>query len=420
MKQYKEYKESGAEWIGEIPTEWSITKLKYLAKIKNGRDQKEVLSDNGIFPILGTGGEFGRASSYLHDKPSVLLGRKGTVDKPQFIEEPFWTVDTLFYTEIFDNTIPKYLFYLTTLIPFGKLQESSAIPSMTQDKLHNVVLCRPTIKEQKIILDFISYHTTLIDTLITKKEQLIEKLKEQRQAIINEAVTKGLNPNVKMKDSGIAWLGEIPFENRLVPIRYLCEKVGSGVTPKGGGEVYTEDGIIFIRSQNVYNEGLQLNDVVRITRETHDKMLNSKVIYQDVLLNITGASIGRVCLVDMKGEMNVNQHVCILRTNEKIIPKFLELILQSEIGQIQIKLGTTGGNREGLTFEAIKRFVLPIPTLETQTEIINKVTTVIERFVSLETVISKQITKLTSYRQSLISEAVTGKIDVQGCKLTNP
>ena len=94
MKKYPAYKDSGVEWLGEIPEHWVFKKLKRFAKICNGQDQRNVLTENGKYPILGTGGVFGRASSFLHAKPSVLLGRKGTIDNPFYIDEPFWTVDT--------------------------------------------------------------------------------------------------------------------------------------------------------------------------------------------------------------------------------------------------------------------------------------------------------------------------------------
>ena len=175
--------------MGDIPEHWVISKFKYFATIRNGKDQKGVLVENGKYPILGTGGEFGRASEFLYDKPSVLLGRKGTIDKPQFIEEPFWTVDTLFYTEIHEDVSPKYLFYLSTLIPFNLLQESSAVPSMTQDKLHNVFLTKPIKEEQNKIVKHIENEMNKMDLLISKAKESIQKLKEYRQSLISEAVT---------------------------------------------------------------------------------------------------------------------------------------------------------------------------------------------------------------------------------------
>lgn len=182
-------KNSGVEWLGGIPEGWSVKKIKHLAKIKNGKDQKEVLIEEGGYPVLGTGGEFGRASSFLYDKPSVLLGRKGTIDKPFYIEEPFWTVDTLFYTEIYENTIPKFFFYLCTTIKFDYYQESSAVPSMTQDNLNNISVCYPLKEEQISIVNYIENNTSKIDLLSEKIKTQIQNLQTYRQSLISEAVT---------------------------------------------------------------------------------------------------------------------------------------------------------------------------------------------------------------------------------------
>jgi len=271
----------------------------------------------------------------------------------------------------------------------------------------------PSLVEQDKISKFLNYQINIIDELISRKGKLIEKLKEKRLAIINEAATKGLNPNAKMKDSGIEWLGEIPESWKVASLRHLTNKIGSGVTPKGGAEVYTEEGVAFIRSQNVHFNGLRLDDVVKIDVDTHNKMSGSKVAQHDVLLNITGASIGRCCVVELDEEMNVNQHVCIIRPNSKVDFRFLNLALQSEVGQVQIKIGTTGGNREGLTFEAIKEFIIPLPDKSTQLDIVRHVENSIRRIEGLEIKNKNQIEKLKEYRQSLISEAVTGKIDVR-------
>ncbi|TCN61636.1 restriction endonuclease subunit S [Acetobacteroides hydrogenigenes] len=182
-------KDSGIEWLGQVPENWKLVKFKYIAKIRNGKDQKPVEIEEGGYPVLGTGGEFGRASEYLYDKPSVLLGRKGTIDKPQYVEEPFWTVDTLFYTEIRENCIPLFVFYLCQQIPFQLLQESSAVPSMTQDNLNNVFLCKPSLEEQNEICSYLQKKTNDFDILIEKSTKQIENLKEYRQSLISEAVT---------------------------------------------------------------------------------------------------------------------------------------------------------------------------------------------------------------------------------------
>ncbi|MCK6936414.1 restriction endonuclease subunit S [Enterobacter roggenkampii] len=182
-------KDSGVEWLGKIPTLWNVCHLKYLAKIRNGQDYKSIEADTG-FPVIGSGGQFAYAKNYLYDKPSVLLGRKGTIDKPLYMDSCFWAVDTMFYTEVNKNIIAKYLYYISTTIQFDKYSTNTALPSMTQENLGNYSLCYSLVpNEQQNILDFIELKTNKIDTLIQKQLQQIELLKERRTALIAAAVT---------------------------------------------------------------------------------------------------------------------------------------------------------------------------------------------------------------------------------------
>lgn len=183
-------KDSGIEWLGEIPEHWEVKRLKYLAKIGNGKDHKGVWDDNGEYPIYGTGGVFGKAKECLYDKPSVLLGRKGTIDKPQFVEEPFWTVDTAYYTLINEEIIiPYYFFLLTTTINFNQFKYGSAVPSMTQEVLKDILFAVPSIQEQQSIVQHIKTECAHIDAKKSKTEKLIELLTEYRTALISEVVT---------------------------------------------------------------------------------------------------------------------------------------------------------------------------------------------------------------------------------------
>uniref|UniRef100_UPI004057B155 restriction endonuclease subunit S n=1 Tax=Candidatus Electrothrix sp. TaxID=2170559 RepID=UPI004057B155 len=174
MKPYPKYKDSGVEWIGEVPEGWEMKRLRYHAKICNGHDHKKVWDENGKYPIIGTGGIFGRANDYLHPGPSVILGRKGTIDKPQFHENAFWSVDTAYYTDIFPNTNPKFFFYLCSTINFDLYKYGSAVPSMTQEVLNQIELTAPPLAEQTAIATYLDRKTAEIDKLIANKERLIE------------------------------------------------------------------------------------------------------------------------------------------------------------------------------------------------------------------------------------------------------
>jgi type I restriction enzyme S subunit len=184
-------KDSGVEWVGEIPEHWVAKKLKYCLSIKNGQDYKEVETENieGSYPVYGSGGEFRRATDYLYDGESVLLGRKGTIDKPMYVNEKFWTVDTMFYSKIHINSDGKFLYYLATTLPFDFYQTKTALPSMTQGDLLNHPVAVPDKLEQIKIRKYIDTQCEIFDELKAEVLKSVELLKEHRTALISAAVT---------------------------------------------------------------------------------------------------------------------------------------------------------------------------------------------------------------------------------------
>ncbi|RYF92767.1 MAG: restriction endonuclease subunit S, partial [Chitinophagaceae bacterium] len=226
-KRYPSYKPSGIEWISDIPIHWSVKRLKRLAKICNGQDQKDVAVPAGAYPIIGTGGEFGRTNHFLHIGPSVILGRKGTIDKPQYIEsgKRFWTVDTAYYTVINPTTSPRYFYYCCLTINFEMYKYGSAVPSMTQEVLNQIPFAIPPFSEQKLLANYLDQKTRHINQTIRKKQQLIELLHEEKTAFINHAVTKGIDAGAPMKPSGVEWLGDVPAHWEKRKLKYIVDKI---------------------------------------------------------------------------------------------------------------------------------------------------------------------------------------------------
>ncbi|WP_297511699.1 restriction endonuclease subunit S [Flavobacterium sp.] len=438
MEQYNSYKPSGVEWIGDIPENWDLIKLKYISNLYNGSslndNQKELFDSSNIddIPYVSTKDIDYNSQSIEYDNglripksnTSFKLGKKGSFlicieggssgKKMGYLEQDVYFVNKLCCFEPKTNSKFQY-YYIQT--PLFQLQFHSSLSGLiggvSISLIRNFNTILPPIQEQEQIVNYLDEKTTIIDKLISTKQRKVELLKEQRTTLINQVITKGLNPNVKMKDSGVEWIGEIPEIWNNTTLRYYVNKVGSGITPRGGSEVYVDEGVIFIRSQNVHFNGLRLDDVSRITNETHIGMSGSKVIFNDLLLNITGGSIGRCCVVLNEDEMNVNQHVCIIRTKkEKLSPFFLNYILQSKVGQTQVDYFQTGGNREGLTGENIKNFKISFPNIQEQQEIVDYLDTHTKEIDDLVSMEQKKIELLKEYRQSLISEVITGKIKV--------
>ena len=225
-----------------------------------------------------------------------------------------------------------------------------------------------------------------------------------------------VHPNVKMKDSGIEWLGEVPEHWAVTKLGYIADKIGSGKTPRGGSKVYLKEGILFLRSQNVHDTGLMLKrtETIYISEEMDSEMSATRVRPGDILLNITGASIGRTCIVPANfPRANVNQHVCIIRV-PKNLQCYLSYFLKSVFVKSQIDAFQNGASREGLNFEQISQIVLCLPPSSVEIlEIVNRLQNDLTFIDQLLAKTESASNLLKERRTALISAAVTGKIDVQ-------
>ena len=273
----------------------------------------------------------------------------------------------------------------------------------------------PPFSEQNAIVHFLDYADRRIRRYIRAKQKLIALLGEQKQVIIHQAVTRGLDPNVRLKPSGVGGPGDMPAHWEVVALGNLATKFGSGVTPRGGATVYQEAGIPFLRSQNIHFDGLHLGGVARITPRLHQSLSNTHVKPGDVLLNITGASIGRVCPVpDGFSEANVSQHVCIIRPKRnRLLSGFLACFLSTDFMQREIRFEQNGASREGLTLHSIRKFKIVLPTISEQQHILAEIRAHTKKLATAITATRRQIAFLHEFRTRLIADVVTGKLEVR-------
>lgn len=429
-------KETGIEWIGEIPEDWEVTKLKYIndGNLQYGANAEGVdfsnelpryirITDITADNKLKDGGKQSLpleiAKPYLLKGGDILFARSGaTVGKTFLFEENFEESAFAGYLikvrPLSNKAISKFIYYITLGSGYENWKKATfsqaTIQNIGADKYGNMFIALPSLIEQKAIADFLNDKVGKLDKAIALLDQEIVKLEEFKKSLITEIVTKGLNPDVVMKDSGVEWVGEIPVIWGVHPLKVLTNKIGSGKTPLGGAEIYLEDGVMLLRSQNVYANGLKLDDVVFIDECTDKQMNNSRVFQHDVLLNITGGSIGRVGYYNLLYSANVNQHVCIIRTkNELLLPKYLYYFLNSNSGQEYIDFNQYGGNREALNFQQIANFMIPVPSIEEQWEIVSVLDSRYRSIIDTSSKLSIQKELLQNIRKSLIFEYVTGK-----------
>lgn len=203
LKRYPEYKDSGVEWLSEIPSAWSVCAFGRFARFRNGADYSSVEVADGGYPVYGSAGEFRRASEFLFDGESVLFGRKGTVDRPLHVTGRFWTVDTMYYTEIATrHLVPRFVYYWATQLPYSYWLTSTALPSMTQSDLSAAKIPYISIEDQDAIVAFLDRETAEIDAFIADQEELIGLLAERRAAAVDVLLRqddgKGIRNMIKL------------------------------------------------------------------------------------------------------------------------------------------------------------------------------------------------------------------------------
>ena len=409
-KQYPEYRSSDIEWLGEIPTTWKLSRLKFMAKIKNGQDHKSVETDEG-YPVIGSGGQFTYASQFTYDQESVLLGRKGTIDRPLYINEPFWTVDTMYYTVISKDILPKYLYYLALTIQFGRYSTNTALPSMTQEHLGNYIFATPKDKsDQDTIANFLDHETAKIDTLIKKQQHLIQLLKEKRQAVISHAVTKGLNPNAKMRDSGVEWLGEVPEHWKVSKFGYVSMVVrGGSPRPAGDPELFNGDYSPWVTVAEITKDG----EVYLTETETFLTKKGSEQcrVFSSgtLLISNSGATLGVPKILSINA--NANDGVVGFE-NLKLDHEFSYFYLSTLTNDLRERI-KQGSGQPNLNTDIVKNIAVPIPPKSEISEIVTLIRNIREQYANLTTRATAAIELLQERRTALISAAVTGKIDIR-------
>jgi type I restriction enzyme, S subunit len=410
--KYEAYKDSGVEWLGEVPDHWLMGAFKRMAWIRNGRDYKDVESPEGDYPVIGSGGQFSKAIHFLYDGASVLLGRKGTIDRPLYINGRFWTVDTMFYTEILKRTDAKFLYYFSLTIPFHYYSTNTALPSMTQEDLSNHPTAIPPLKEQTQIAHFLDYETARIDALIAEQERLIELLKEKRQAVISHAVTKGLDPTAPMKDSGVEWLGEVPEHWEVTKLKFVTERIVD--CPHETPAYDPEGDYLVIRTADIDQGVLKPEQMYRLDHSEYLNRIRREPLLQgDIVYGREGERWGHAALVPTSNLFALGQRMMQFRADQDICPLFLMFQLNSISIYRQGEVDTVGATSPHVNISTIRNYQLVMPPFEEQKQVSRYLQEISKTFDLLIEEARSTAEILQERRSALISAAVTGKIDVR-------
>ncbi len=438
MRKYDSYKDSGVEWIGEIPISWEVKRIKHTTYVKGrigwqGMRSDEFLELSDSYVVTGTDFENGRIKwetcyqvpieRYDEDPfiqlkdGDLLITKDGTIGKVAVVENlpKIATLNSgVFLTRpIFDSYVPKFMYWILfsdvfkTFYDFNK--SGSTIQHLYQNVFNEFKFPLPSHSEQTIITNYLDQKTTEIDDLIAKKERLIQLLEEERTAIINQAVTKGLDPSVPMRDSGVEWLGEIPEHWEVKRMNFISTKIGDGLH---GTPTYVEESVFpFINGNNIGEGVIIITDRTKFVSEEEYKS-NQKTFTPNTLLMSINGTIGNLAYYNGESIM-LGKSVAYINLESNVNKEFIYYYLKSEIAKDYINMELSGSTIKNLSLYSINKTPIPYPKKEEQIEIVNFIKT---KVVEIGKIISKtqqEIELLKEYKTALISEVVTGKVDVR-------
>jgi type I restriction enzyme, S subunit len=407
--KYEVYKESGVEWLGEVPEQWETSKLKFLCKIQTGDKDTVDSIDDGQYPFFVRSQTIERINSFSHNCEAVLTAGDGAgVGKVfHYIQGAFDFHQRVYMLNNFQKVLGQFVFHYLKE-NFYKValagEAKSTVDSLRMPTFLNFIFTVPTLHEQTQIIKFIDRETARIDALIAEQQRLIELLKEKRQAVISHAVTKGIDRTVPMKDSGVEWLGEVPEHWGVLQIRRLfcIKKIIAG---KLGYDVLS-----------ITQKGIKKKDI-----DSGDGQLASDYSkYQlvepgDFAMNQMDLLTGYVDISKFYGVTSPDYRVFKLE-NPAQNPEFFLRIFQNAYHQklfFPLGQGAAHLGRWRLPTEAFNCFWLTVPPLEEQSLISIFIRTELSKFDALLDEATKNVSLLMERRSALISAAVTGKIDVR-------
>lgn len=306
----------------------------------------------------------------------------------------------------------QYYWYVCKCIEpeMRKHATGMGIPHVNGDELKNISLVLPPLQDQQKIAAFLDYETAKIDTLIEKQQRLIELLTEKRQAVISHAVTKGLNPDVPMKDSGVEWLGEVPEHWDVKRLKYISPKIGVGLVINPS--TYTQDeGLYFIFGGDVKQFGFDLTNTRRISKENSDKLKPSRLNHRD-LVSVRVGYPGVTAVVPKELEGSNCASIIIIRRGQ-YNSDWLCSAMNAWVGMQQVNIASYGAAQKQFNVSDAIEFVFPYPPNEEQKKIAVYVEQQLDKFNLLIFKAQKAIQLMQERRTALISAAVTGKIDVR-------
>ena len=418
---YPEYKASGVEWLGEIPKSWAVKKLKYICSIGTGTKDTVNAVEDGVHPFFVRSQTVERINSLGADCEAVLTAGDGAgVGKVfHYYNGKFDYHQRVYMLNNFRQALGRFVYYYLSNNFYKVALEGSAkstVDSLRMPQFLNFEFSLPELEVQQGIVLFLDHETAKIDTLIEKQQQLIELLKEKRQAVISHTVTKGLSslnggPNAKLRDSGVEWLGEVPEGWVVGRYKFCTDRIVVGIA-EAATHAYADSGVPIIRSTNIKEEGLDTAGMLFITEEFAEKN-SSKYLHANDVITVRTGYPGISAVIPK----SLHQSQCftnlVSTPNSSMLPEFLAEYLNSHTGKSYFDLLGWGSAQKNISVPILQNIPIAYPVKDEQFKIIECIRKARWKFSVLIDKAEKQVALLQERRTSLISAAVTGKIDVR-------
>ncbi|MBL7648022.1 MAG: restriction endonuclease subunit S [Candidatus Hydrogenedentes bacterium] len=438
LKPYPEYKESGSEWLGTVPTTWEVQNLRTLISKRTERNRADlpllsVAREKGVFvrsmtdekenhnviPEDLSNYKVARAGNLVINKMKAWQGSMGIAPCDGIVSPAYFVFDLRIANHAFGQRLLRSKPYVAH---FGQASDGVrvgqwdlSIPGMRQ-----IPVLLPPPEEQAAIVRFLDWANGRLERTIRAKRKVIALLNEQKQAIIHRAVTRGLDPNVPLKPSGIPWLGDIPAHWELWRISRFA-RVGNGSTPSRGKPAYWNGGTYpWLNSSQVNRDMIDSADqfvTKSALRECHLPIVPAG----SVLVAITGQGKTRGMSALLRIEATINQHIAFIAPRIPVAsPEFICLSLRAAYLQLRALSEDSGSTKGAITCEDLKRFKLAIPPETEQTELLRVVENETRALSAAISRLEREIELLREYRTRLVADVVTGKLDVRAAAAQLP
>lgn len=427
-QKYEEYKDSGVKWLSQLPVGWDVERTKRMLCLRrelvgaNSLDYQLLsLTLRGVIPrdiSNGDGKIPADFSTYQEVEKKDLIFCLFDIDEtPRTVGlSPEKGMITGAYNvyQTSDRCSSRYAYYYFLHIDLRKGLRpfyTGLRKVVRSETFGNIKMPCPSYEEQVKIANFLDHEAAQIDTLIEKQQTLIQLLKEKRQAVISHAVTKGLNPDAPMKDSGVEWLGDVPEHWNVGALKYWADIIDcKHITAE-----FVEDGYPLASISEVKDWTVNLSSSKFTTEKYYLELIENgrKPVIGDILYS-RNATVGEAALViDSMPDFAMGQDVCLIRLNDKILSEYIMYVLNSGIIKKQLDLAMVGSTFKRINVDNIRNFDISFPSIGEQQEIVEYLSKLLNKFDDLVYSAEKAIQLMQERRTALISAAVTGKIDVR-------